>query len=357
MIRILVVDDSIFMRKALTKMLEADPEIRVVGQARDGIEALEKVRELDPDLVTLDVEMPRLGGLETLQRIMAESPRPVLMVSSLTSEGAEHTLRALELGAVDYVPKQVEGSVLDIVHIEKTLRAKVRALAGRPPRPAAANAAPRLAPGPLPHPAHPAPEPRRPLGRLGPARYVAVGASTGGPPALQQFFAGLSPRFPAPVVVVQHMPKAFTGPFAKRLGQAGPLTVKEAESGDRLEPGMGFVAPGGSHLVVRREGGALVLHLTEQPADKLHKPSVDVMFQSFAEVAGAATLAVVLTGMGADGLEGARALKAKGASTIAQSAESCVVYGMPRAIVDAGLADRVLPVEEIAAAVEGAVEA
>ncbi|MBI5017379.1 MAG: chemotaxis response regulator protein-glutamate methylesterase [Deltaproteobacteria bacterium] len=359
MVRVLVVDDSAFMRKALSKMLEADPEIQVVGTARDGFEALEKVAALDPDLVTLDVDMPRLGGLETLQRLMAEFPRPVVMVSSMTSEGAEITLQALDLGALDYLPKQIDGNLLDIVRLERTLCEKVKTLARRRVRPSTGRPPPVPPPRPVPtplRPASPSTETRASVRRLGPARLVVVGASTGGPPALQTFFSGLSSGFPTSVVVVQHMPKAFTGPFAKRLSQAGPLEVKEAESGDRLEPGRGFVAPGGTHLVVRREGGGLVLHLSDQPADSIHKPSVDVMFRSFADVVGGGVLAVVLTGMGSDGLEGVRSLKAKGCSAIAQDAESCVVFGMPRAIVEAGLADAVLPMGRIASAVEGALE-
>lgn len=354
MIRALVVDDSAFMRKALSKMLEGDPEIEIVGTARDGLEALEKIKELDPDILTMDVEMPRMNGIEALQRIMATGPRPVLMVSSLTEEGAEVTLRALDLGALDYIPKHLDGNLLDIVHVEMALREKVKTLArkrgrGAPTQPAASplHSAPSVARVPPPE--------VRPRKRLGPVRYVAVGASTGGPPALQKFFAGLSPDFPAPVVVVQHMPKSFTGPFAKRLNQVGPLEVKEAESGDRLEPGKGFVAPGGSHLVVRREGTHLVLRVVDEPADTLHKPSVDVTFRSFSEVLGSAAMAVVLTGMGCDGLEGVRAMKARGAPAIAQDAQSCVVYGMPRAIVDAGLADAVLPVEQMIPLIEGSV--
>lgn len=344
MIRILIVDDSAFMRRALSKMLEDDPEIQVVGAARDGVEALEKVQELDPDIVTLDVEMPRMDGLEALRRIMATGPRPVLMVSSLTEEGAEVTLQALDLGALDFIPKHLEGNVLDIVNIEATLREKVRVLGRRKVRPASAPVRPP-----------PPPEPRfRPV-RLGPARFLAIGASTGGPPALQTLFGGFTKKLPVPVIVVQHMPKSFTGPFARRLGQAGPLEVKEAETGDRLEPGRGFVAAGGSHLVVRREGARLVLQVTEQPTGTLHKPSVDVTFRSVADVIGPGVLSVMLTGMGSDGMEGVKALKSKGASAIAQSAASCVVYGMPRAVVEAGLADLVLPIEEMAATIEGAV--
>lgn len=340
MIRVLVVDDSSFMRKALSRMLESDPEIRVVGTARDGADALERVAELDPDLVTLDVEMPRMDGLEALRRIMRASPRPVLMVSSVTEQGAEVTLQALDLGALDYIPKALDGSVLGIVHIEEALCAKVKTLARRH------RVAPVLRT-----------EPRR-LSRsaVGRSRYVAIGASTGGPPALQKLFSGLPPGFPAPVVVVQHMPKAFTGSFARRLSGVGPLEVKEAETGDRLEPGRAFVAPGGSHLLVRRDGPRLTLRVTDQPTDTLHKPSVDVTFRSFAENVGHPTLAVVLTGMGSDGLEGVKSLKAAGAHALAQEARSCVVYGMPRAVVEAGMADAVLPIEEMAGAIGGAVE-
>jgi len=347
-IRVLVVDDSAFMRKALAKMLESDPEIQVVGTARDGEDALQRVAELDPDLVTLDVEMPRMDGLEALRRIMATAPRPVVMVSSLTEAGADVTLRALDEGALDYIPKGIGGNLLDIVQIENALCQKVKALARRQGR-VRPHAEPAPAPSPLPRPAPEAPR------RLGPARYVAVGASTGGPPALQKFFAGLPPGFSAPVVVVQHMPKAFTGPFARRLDGVGPMAVKEAESGDRLEPGKAFVAPGGSHVVLQRRGPDLLLRVTDQPADTLHKPSVDVTFRSFAETVGRSTLAVILTGMGSDGLGGVRALKELGAHAIAQEAASCVVYGMPRAVVEAGLADAVLPMEAIAGAVGGAV--
>jgi two-component system chemotaxis response regulator CheB len=350
LIRVLVVDDSAFMRKALAHMLDSDSEIQVVGTARDGEDALRRVAELDPDLVTLDVEMPRMDGLEALRRIMATAPRPVLMVSSLTEAGGDVTLRALDEGALDYVPKGIGGSLLDITQIENALCEKVKVLARRHgrarPHPglAQAAAAPPLGPRSAPAASR----------SLGPARYVAVGASTGGPPALQKFFAGLPAGFPAPVVVVQHMPKAFTGPFARRLDGLGPLAVKEAESGDRLEAGKAFIAPGGSHLVVQRQGTQLVLRVTDQPSDTLHKPSVDVTFRSFAESVGRATLAVILTGMGSDGLAGVRALKALGANAIAQEASSCVVYGMPRAVVEAGLADAVLPIEAIAGAVGGA---
>ncbi|HSH69577.1 MAG TPA: chemotaxis response regulator protein-glutamate methylesterase [Deferrisomatales bacterium] len=346
MTRVLVVDDSAFMRKALSKMLESDPGIQVVGTARDGIDALEKVRQLDPDLVTLDVDMPRMDGLEALRRIMAECPRPVLMVSALTEAGAEETLQALDLGALDFIPKATGGNIVNITHIERSLCQKVRVL-GRRRRPQPGL---QREPASAPPVAAPVAPSRRPQGM----RYLAIGASTGGPPALQTLLSGLAPGFSLPVVIVQHMPKAFTGPFARRLNGLCPLEMKEAESGDRLAPGRGFVAPGGSHLVLVPEGGGLTLQVTPEPADTLHKPSVDVTFSSFADHVGRTTLAVVLTGMGSDGLAGVRELKQKGAHTITQDADSCVVYGMPRAVAEAGLSDAVLPIGHIAAAVNRA---
>ncbi len=364
MVRVLVVDDSAFMRKALTKMLQSDSRIRVVGTARDGLDALDKIEKLDPDLVTLDVEMPRMSGLEALEQIMARFPRPVVMVSSLTEEGAEVTLRALDMGAVDFIPKKIDTSVLDVVRIEKALCDKVCTLARKAPHrlhrkqaPVAQPAPPRSFPeraGPERLPSREAPRvrPPRPSGR---ARYVAIGASTGGPPALQRVFSNLPEDFSTPLVVVQHMPKSFTGAFARRLSRAGPLEVKEAETGDRLEPGRGFVAPGGAHMVVDRDGGGLVLRITDDPADSLYRPSVDVTFRSFAEVVGGDVLAVVLTGMGADGREGMRVLKDRGAPSIAQNERTCVVYGMPKAVVEAGLADAVLPIDAIGKAVGEAV--
>jgi len=339
------------MRTALSKMLCGDPEIEVVGTARDGLDAIEKVKSLDPDLVTLDVEMPRLDGLGALERIMAEFPRPVLMVSSITEEGAEVTLKALNMGAVDYIPKGIDKNVLGVVNIEKQLREKVKALARKKPYPRHLTA--KAGRPSQPHPV--AERTQTPLTGASASRFVLIGASTGGPPALHKFFSSLTPDFSAPVVVVQHMPKAFTGTFARRLNDAGPLEVKEAESGDRLEPGKAFVAPGGSHLVLS-ESSKFVLRVSDSPAETLHKPSVDVTFKSFAQAAGNNVLAVILTGMGADGLEGMRSLKARGASIIAQEERSCVVYGMPRVVVEAGLADLVLPIEEIAPAVEGALK-
>lgn len=346
MIKVVVVDDSAFMRKALSTMLEKDPEIRVVATARDGQEGLDLIRRHQPDVVTLDIEMPRMDGLTALRHIMMEMPRPVLMVSSLTTEGAESTLKAMELGAVDFIPKQLSKVSLDIVKIEDNLRARVKEVARRrlraptPPRPAPRKAAAPAA----------AMAVRKPTGR--PVRdIVAIGVSTGGPPAVQKVLSQLPADFPASIVIAQHMPAAFTGPFAKRLDGVCKISVKEAESGDRLKPGCAYVAPGGRHLVIDQQVSRVDLKITDQPAEALYKPSANVLIESAARGLGRRVLGVILTGMGSDGLEGVRALKQKGGRALAQSDSTCVVYGMPKAIVDAGLADQIVDIDDMAGAI------
>ena len=358
-IRVLVVDDSAFMRKAIRNMLESDPEIHVVGTARDGMEGVEQVRALNPDLVTLDVEMPRMDGLEALRRIMQEHPVPVLMVSSLTEEGARATLEALDLGAVDYIPKNLANLSVNIVKIRDDLLRKVKTIArtrhailrrlhdsrpsgGRPPS-GGDGRVPRSQPVGA--------EPRVPGAGIRGAqrvRVVAIGASTGGPKALQEILPALPKEFPVGILVVQHMPKAFTGPFAQRLDQMSQIRVKEAEPRDRVEPGTALIAPGGVHLKAHRVKTTEVeVVLSEQPSEMLHKPSVDVMMHSVAEAFGGNSLGVILTGMGADGKEGVAAIKRAGGKVLAQDEASCVVYGMPKAVVDAGLADKVVSLEEL----------
>ena len=342
----LVVDDSPFMRRALAAMLERDPEVVVVGMARDGLEAVDLVRLHDPDVVTLDIDMPRMDGLAALRQIMMEMPRPVLMVSSLTSEGAEATLKAMELGAVDFIPKQSSVAALDMARIQDNLLIKVKEVAGRPIR--------LLNRGPAA---------RKPLawngqasdGRLeaAPAArpVVAIGVSTGGPPAVQKVLAALPARIPVSILIAQHMPAAFTGPFAKRLDSLCSIAVKEAEPGEPLEPGTAYIAPGGRHILLERKGGRLEVGVSDEPRDALYKPSASVLFNSVAQCVGGKGMGVVLTGMGSDGLEGARALKAQGGLVLAQSDATCVVYGMPRAVVDAGLADQVVDIDDMAAAI------
>lgn len=361
MIKVVVIDDSAFMRKALAAMLSKDPEIEVVGAARDGEEGLEMIRRHQPDVVTLDIEMPRMDGLTALRHIMMEMPRPVLMVSSLTTEGAEATLKAMELGAVDFIPKQLSKVSLDIVKIEDDLRAKVKLIAKRrmshlsrsslTARVRAAGAAGAAQAGAAS--AAPAERPSRAI-RPGGSQtrdLVAIGVSTGGPPAVQKVLSVLPKDFPAGILIAQHMPAAFTGPFAKRLDSVCQITVKEAEDGERLQHGVAYVAPGGKHLRLDQKVSRIDVRVVEEPREALYKPSATVLFESVAAGVGRRGLGVVLTGMGSDGLDGMKVLKAKGGRALAQSDSTCVVYGMPKAIVDAGLADEIVDIDDMGEAI------
>jgi len=361
-VTVVVVDDSAFMRKAIATMLEKDPQIKVVATARDGQEGLDLIRKHQPDVVTLDIEMPKMDGLTALKHIMMEMPRPVLMVSSLTTEGAEATLKAMELGAVDFIPKQLSKVSLDIIKIEEDLRLKVKSVAGRTfrapgrftaPAPSAARpAAPR--PGAAPAPAAPAAAPRRAEVRSRAAQkrdVIAIGVSTGGPPAVQKVLSGLPEGLPAGILIAQHMPGAFTGPFAKRLDGVCPLTVKEAENGEQFRQGFVYVAPGGKHLRIDQQVSRITIIVSEQPVEALYKPSANELITSVANGVGRRALGVILTGMGNDGMEGIRALKDKGGRALAQSDATCVVYGMPKAIVDAKLADEIIDIDDMSAAI------
>lgn len=348
MIKVVVVDDSAFMRKALSAMLDKDPEIEVVATARDGEEGLEMIRRHQPDVVTMDIEMPRMDGLTALRHVMMEMPRPVLMVSSLTTEGAEATLKAMELGAVDFIPKQLSKVSLDIVKIEDELRAKVKTIARRRMSHLARASLARTRPAAAAErPARPAVRPTGAVCR----DLVAIGVSTGGPPAVQKMLSALPSDFPAGILIAQHMPAAFTGPFAKRLDGVCRIAVKEAEDGERLQHGVAYVAPGGRHLRIDQKVSRIDVRVVDEPRDALYKPSATVLFDSVAAGVGRRALGVVLTGMGSDGLEGMRALKAKGGRALAQSDFTCVVYGMPKAIVDAGLADEIVDIDEMGEAI------
>jgi two-component system chemotaxis response regulator CheB len=360
-IRVMIVDDSPFMRKALERMLQA-PDIEVVGTARDGLDALEKIPQLNPDIVTLDVEMPRLDGLGCLKRIMAEMPRAVLMVSSLTHDGAQATLEALAFGALDFIPKESSLASASILQIQQDLQEKVRKLARSPrfrsnrpalpaaPRPGLTPAAPSTSPSlaaPLPA-ALPTAQAR--LGALnGPmAELLTIGCSTGGPKALQDLLPGLPKNLPVPCLIVQHMPGTFTKAFAERLNGLCQVEVKEAEHGEATRPGVVYIAPGGQHMLYRQRGLSGIIELSAEPASSLHKPSVDVLFQSIAENCSRQVLAMILTGMGSDGTRGMLMLKAKGAHTLTEAEESCVVYGMPRAAFERGCVDQVAPLQDMA---------
>lgn len=341
-IQVLVVDDSTFMRKSLSAMLHSDPRIAVAGMARNGEEAIQQVRTLKPDVVTMDVEMPGMNGIEALKRIMTENPVPVVMVSSLTASGTFDTLTALELGAVDFIPKQLGDVVLKIFDIRADLIDKVIAAskaAGklslrRPTTPMAKAASGSLS-------AHSISATRG-------HRLVAIGSSTGGPQALMEVLPMLPEDFPAGIVIVQHMPKTFTKPFADRMNQICRLEVKEAADGDEVKAGRILIAPGGVQFRVKKQSICTnVVSLSPNYEQHLHAPAADIMLQSVAALYGERSIGIILTGMGHDGLEGMRAIKAAHGRTIAQDENSCIVYGMPKAVVEAGYADKVVPLPHI----------
>lgn len=341
-IRVLIVDDSALMRKMLGDILSSDPRIEVVGTARDGQDGLEKIAALSPDVVTMDVEMPRKDGLTALEEIMRVRPMPVVMVSSLTQRGAEVTMKALSLGCVDFVGKPSGATSLNIRVVGAELISKVVTASMARVRPLRGERAAEPRPEPVPV--------RRPSASPGPrgrCEIVAVAASTGGPVALHQLLSGLPAGFPLPIVVTQHMPKGFTELFAKRLDAACGLTVVEGADRLELRPGLVAIAPGGSHLLVRRRGGGMFCELSDAPPVLSVKPSANIMFSSVLDEFGGNVLGVILTGMGRDGADGALALHERGAHIIAESRETCVVYGMPRAAVELGAVDELLPLPEI----------
>ena len=343
MIRVLVVDDSGFFRRRIVEILDADDRMQVVGTAANGREAIQKVMELKPDVVTMDIEMPVMDGITAVRRIMKLQPTPILMFSSLSYEGAQATLDALEAGALDFLPKRFDEFSQDREEAKRILRARVRQIGTRAPatRPATtASAAAR--PGSATALRRPGAAVRR-----GDYRLVAIGSSTGGPVALQQVLTQLPAGYGVPILLVQHMPASFTPAFAQRLDQQCQIHVKEAEDGELLEKGTAYLAPGGRQLGLVDRGGQVRLRVYDGDASLHYKPSVDMAFSSAAEVFPGKVLSVVMTGMGADGREGARALKKGGSTVWAQDEASCVIYGMPQAVVEAELADQVLSLADI----------
>ncbi|WJW74555.1 chemotaxis response regulator protein-glutamate methylesterase [Thiohalobacter sp. IOR34] len=348
-VRVLVVDDSGFFRRRIVEILDADPAIEVVGTAADGLQAVQKVLELKPDVVTMDIEMPVMDGITAVRRIMAVRPTPVLMFSSLSYEGAKATLDALEAGAVDFLPKRFDEFAQDREAAKRLLCSRVLVVGrrGRGEVPAAPSAVRHPLSGPAPLAA--------PAGRGRVPQLVAIGCSTGGPVALLQVLKALPGDWPVPLLLIQHMPASFTPAFAQRLDQQCAIRVKEAEDGEPLEAGTAYLAPGGRQLTLSGRGGRYGLRVADGDPALHYRPSVDITFQSLARDFSGRVLALVLTGMGADGREGARALKARGAEIWAQDEASCVIFGMPGAIVEAGLADQVLPLSEIGPALARAV--
>lgn len=343
-VRVLVVDDSTFMRKSLTSMLEEGKQIQVVGVARNGEEAVQQVQQLKPDVVTMDVEMPGMTGLQALQQIMSKFPVPVIMVSSITIEGAQETLQALEWGAVDFVPKQLDGVASKIAEIQKQLVSKVLA---------ARHAGAKLKKIPLAGIAKTATMPTKSLSSFAVSvtrgtKLIAIGCSTGGPQALFEIMPTIPADCPAGIVIVQHMPKSFTKPFADRLNNLCALEVREAVEGDEVKPGRVLVAPGGMQFrIVKKTITSSVIKLSPNIENHPHAPSVDIMLHSVAALYGERSIGVILTGMGHDGLEGMKAIKAANGRTVAQDEATSVVYGMPKAVMEAGCADKVVSLSKV----------
>ena len=338
-VRVLIVDDSAVMRQLLTTLLSADPEIEVVGTAADALAARDRIKALNPDVITLDIEMPGMDGVTFLRKIMTLRPMPVVMFSTLTQAGAEVTLEALEVGAVDFVAKPTSDVATAMAGLASELQSKVKAAArsrthvrrSAPP----ARSRERVK---LKHPAN---------------KVIVIGASTGGVEALKAVLMGLPSDCP-PIVITQHMPPRFTTAFAERLNRECPMRVSEAAHGDRIEPGHAYIAPGAYHLEVARQGSHLACALSEAPPVSGHRPSVDVLFRSAARTVGSISVGVILTGMGKDGAQGMLELRRAGAVTLGQDEDSSLIYGMPRAAFEIGAVARQYPLGDMA---DGIIEA
>jgi two-component system chemotaxis response regulator CheB len=333
-LRVLVVDDSALMRKLIPKILEQDSSIEVVGTAMDGNFALKKIEELSPQVVTLDLEMPGLNGIDTLKRIMRQWRLPVIVVSSHSTAGASITLKALALGAFDFVAKPKDVSA-HMPEIAAELINKIRAAAQSAG--VQAQFLPEEKPGQLPPKLRP----------VAPTKIVAIGVSTGGPNALQYLFSQLPEDFSGSILVVQHMPDGFTELFAKRLDETCPIRVKEAQSGDLLVAGRALICPGNRHMKVKTMPLGNVVVLGDEAPVNGHRPSVDVLFHSVAQEFGPQAMAVIMTGMGEDGAFGVGEIRAAGGFTVAQSQETCVVYGMPKAAIERGYAMRIADLQDL----------
>jgi two-component system chemotaxis response regulator CheB len=336
-IRVLVVDDSAYIRKVIREMLSRSQDLEVVGTARDGEDALRQVEELRPDVVTCDLIMPGMDGVEFIRRQMAIQPVPIVVVS-IAPESSERVLMALDAGAVDFVQKPTALASERVLEIADELAGKLRVAAAAPVarfgQPAVVTAAPVAA--------------------TFRNRYdvVVVGVSTGGPQGLRVVVPRLPADFPLPIAIVLHMPVGYTDAYARRLDELSAVSVREASDGERLMPGVAVIAPAGRHLVFDRDAsGHVRTRLEMRPLDSLHRPSVDVLFQSAAAIYGDRVLALVMTGMGEDGRQGAAWIKAKGGTVLTEAEESCIVYGMPRAVVEAGLSDASVRLEQLAEAV------
>jgi len=347
-VRVMVVDDSAFFRRRITEILNADSHIEVIGTAANGIEAVERVSQFNPDVITMDIEMPVMDGITAVRQIMERHPTPILMFSTLTTDGAKATLDALDAGALDFLPKRMEDISSDRETAKRQLCARIRILGAKglkaPRNREDANGG----------------NEQKPINgaRSGEKRaqvqfncrdykLILIAASTGGPVALQQILTRLPEGFPVPILVVQHMPASFTPAFALRLDGLSKISIKQAEDGDFLNSGEAILAPGGCQMVLDKASGRFCVRVQEATEDQTYKPSVDVTFTSVAKNFRGKVLVIMLTGMGADGRDGTRLIKQKDSTVWAQDESTCVVYGMPMAVIEAGLADVVIPLAEI----------
>lgn len=369
-IKVLIVDDSIFMRKALESLLSGEPDIEIVGLAKNGKEGVEMAEQFHPDVITMDIEMPTMDGITALELIMKKNPTPVIMVSSLTKEGADATLKALDLGAVDFMTKDsqsfggadIERGLKDKIRKFAKNKSVVRLLTHSAPSQSQqvpsyklsgtfATQAPHVS-TPFAHGAQGGNtdgSKRVVINKTGIKRVVALGTSTGGPQSLQRVIPLLPADLGVPVVVTQHMPPNFTQSLASRLNTLSKVEVVEAQGKEKLEPNVVYIAKGGYHLKFKKVGPSVYTELSTEPSNVFNIPGVDVMVDSIAELYGKECLGVIMTGMGSDGCKGLTNLKRMGGTIIAQNEPSCIVYGMPRAVVEAGIADEIVPLDEIAA--------
>jgi len=340
--RVLIVDDSSFFRRRVNEILEADAHIEVIGMAKNGLEAIEQAEKLKPNVITMDIEMPVMDGITAVRKIMQKSPVPILMFSSLTTDGAKATLDALDAGAVDFLPKKFDDISSDREEAKRLLCARVRLIAARglaKPKSSIASASTPTVKKPV---SRVATQPKKKNHQL-----IAIGTSTGGPVALQDVLTKLPKNFPLPIILVQHMPASFTPAFAQRLDSLCQIDVHEAVDGEQLKPGVALLAPGGKQMELVKRGNTSNIKISEPAPGQNYKPSVDVAFDSVAKAYPGSALGIVLTGMGADGREGARKMKQGGSELWSQDEESCVVFGMPAALEEAGLSDHVLPLSTI----------
>jgi two-component system chemotaxis response regulator CheB len=336
---VLIVDDSSFFRKILTELFESDPTIKVIGTAANGQEGVKLAQELKPDVITMDFEMPVMNGVTAVRQIMQTAPTSILMLSTWTTEGAKSTLEALEAGALDYMPKRFDEISADKAQVKQKLCQRVRHLAS-----SFHITKPSLTPRVETPSVAPAQTHKRSTSQV---KLVAIATSTGGPVALQHILTKLPANFPYPILLVQHMPANFTPSFAERLNQLCAISIKQAETGDRLKPGHAYLAPGGKQMVVTGRANNLSISVEDAKTPQTYKPCVDITFESIAKICPEQTLAVVLTGMGSDGRDGSVTLHKKGGIVWAQDEASSTIYGMPMAVAKAGVADKILSLDDI----------